>query len=129
MPVLEAMATRLPVIGTNACAIAEHLQDGRGLLIEPDYVMVDPWGNSKRFLASLEAGVAAMAALAAMPDGEREAMLDRAEAYVQERTWSQAADVLEGAIKDAVGTPSVAVQKIDWGIEERTDDEPNDQQG
>jgi len=98
MPVLEAMATRLPVIGTNCCAIAEHLRDGRGILIEPDYVMVDPWGNSLRYLAGLDSGIEAMEHLAAMPSVEREAMLDKAQAYTQARTWDKAADVLEVAI-------------------------------
>jgi len=98
MPVLEAMATRLPVAGTNCCAIAEHLQDGRGLMIGPDYVMVDPWGNSFRYLASLDSGIEAMERLAVMPGDERETMLDKAQAYVQERTWNKAADVLEATI-------------------------------
>ena len=102
MPVLEAMATRLPVVGTNCCAIHEHLQDGRGMMIEPDYVMTDPWGNSWRYMAGLESGMEAMEHLVSMPPEEREKMLDKAQAYVQERTWDKAADVLEGAIKRSV---------------------------
>jgi len=110
MPVLEAMASRLPVVGTDCTAIAEHLADGRGLLIEPDYVMRDPWGNSRRYLAGLDSGVAALHNLAkgeasltvkpsrGMDDGDRQIMLDRAEAYAFERTWEQAANVLAAAI-------------------------------
>lgn len=103
MPVLEAMACRLPVIGTNCTAIAEHLAGGRGLLIEPDYIMRDPWGNSRRYMAGLESGVAALHSLAKgdaplMDNGDHQIMLDRAEAYVFERTWEKAADVLVAAI-------------------------------
>jgi glycosyltransferase involved in cell wall biosynthesis len=101
MPVLEAMACRLPVVGTDCTAIAEHLADGRGLLIESDYVMRDPWGNSRRYLAGLESGVAALRCLAGMDDGKRQTMLDRAEAYTFERTWEQTADVLIAAISRA----------------------------
>jgi glycosyltransferase involved in cell wall biosynthesis len=98
MPVLEAMACCLPVIGTDCTAIAEHLADGRGLLIEPDYVMRDPWGNSRRYLAGLESGVAALHRLAEMSKTKRKRMLDRAETYVFERTWEKAADILVAAI-------------------------------
>jgi len=52
----------------------------------------------------LQSGVEAMERLVAMPDGEREAMLDKAQAYVQERTWEKAADVLEEALRKAIDT-------------------------
>jgi glycosyltransferase involved in cell wall biosynthesis len=102
MPVLEAMACRLPVVATDCTAINEHLRDGRGLLIPHDYIMVDPWGNSLRYFASLRGGVDALENLVAMQNGDKVTMLDKAEAYVQGRTWTKAADVLEVAIKRAI---------------------------
>lgn len=98
MPVLEAMACRLPVVGTNCTAIAEHLGDGRGLLIDPEYSMIDPWGNSMRYMASRAGGVDTLERLVAIGDDERETMLDAAQAYANARTWEQAADVLIAAI-------------------------------
>src|SRR3990167_9328236 len=38
LPLLEAMACGVPVIGTNCTAVAEVLGDGRGLLLDYDYV-------------------------------------------------------------------------------------------
>ena len=104
MPVLEAMACRLPVIGTKCAAIQEHLQDGRGLLIESDYSVIDVWGNSERFFASREDGVYQMRLLYAGMDAvDKGKMLDRAQEYVRERTWKAAADVLEGVMDRANG--------------------------
>jgi len=102
MPVLEAMACRLPVVGTDTCAIHEHLTSGRGLLIKPGYLMIDPWGNSQRALADRDAGVRALERLADMDTDKREAMLDKAQGYVQKRTWDKAVNVLNEAIDQAV---------------------------
>ena len=101
MPVLEAMACRLPVVGTGCTAIAEHLDDRRGLLIRPDYVMRDPWGNSRRYFAGLDQGITALNQVANLDGATRAQMLDAAEVYVFQRTWEQAADVLVAAIGQA----------------------------
>lgn len=102
MPVLEAMACRLPVLGTRCAAIEEHLQDERGLLIDADYVMVDPWGNSQRYFASREDGAIKLSILSmAGSDPALEEQLDDAQAYVQARTWDRAGQVLAAAIERA----------------------------
>lgn len=100
MPVLEAMSCRLPVVGTDCCAIHEHLTSGRGLLIKPGYLMIDPWGNSQRALADPQSGVRALERLVRMAPEKKEAMLDKAEAYVQKRTWDRAIKVLNDAIQE-----------------------------
>ncbi len=113
MPVLESMACRLPVIGTNCAAIAEHLAGERGLLIEPDYVMVDPWGNSNRYLASREDGLYKLKLWhTGMTVQDNAAMLDRAQAYVRARNWAEAGDILMAAIKQAQDIKAPYVEVI-----------------
>lgn len=103
LPVLEAMSCRLPVVGTKCAAIEEHLIDDRGLLIEPDYVMVDPFGNGRRYMAGRDAGVYALKLLRnGMSQADIQGMLDRAHNYVKNRTFEHAAAVLEVAIKEAI---------------------------
>lgn len=102
MPVLEAMSCRLPVVGTDCAAIKEHLEDDRGLAIRPDYIMVDPWGNSDRFMAGRKDGVYKLQLyFTGMQDTDRAIMLDKAQAYANEREWSIAGDVLINSIEQA----------------------------
>lgn len=100
IPIMEAMSTRLPCVGTKCAAIEEHLSDGRGLLIEPDYVHIDPWGNSRRYMASLEDGVYQLKLLkdGFSPEDYRK-MLDAAAGYMASRTWAQAGEILNKAIE------------------------------
>lgn len=101
MPVLEAMSCRLPVIGTCCAAIEEHLESQRGLLIDVDYVMVDPWGNSNRYMASREDGTYKLRLLAnGMSNKDRIEMLDCAQDYIKERTWEQAGNMLVETINE-----------------------------
>lgn len=105
LPVLEAMACRLPVIGTRCAAIEEHLSGDRGLLIEPDYVMIDPWGNSRRYLAGREDGVYKLKLWQnGLSPQDKLDMLDQAQAYVRERTWSRAGQILIEMIEQMKAT-------------------------
>jgi glycosyltransferase involved in cell wall biosynthesis len=54
IPILEAMAGGLPVVGCDTGAITELLQDGRGFLIHPEYTFIDVWGNSTRKMINIE---------------------------------------------------------------------------
>lgn len=56
LPILEAMAMRLPVVATNTGAMSEILADGRGWLVPSDYDFIDCWGNSLRSMISIEKG-------------------------------------------------------------------------
>lgn len=113
MPVLEAMAMRLPVIGTGCTAIEEHLANRRGYLIDPDYMMIDPWGNSRRYFASKEAGVPLLELLAS--EGPSKIMLDDAQTYVLARTWDKAGEVLIEAIEKtkAVRAPRLVLPVVE----------------
>lgn len=104
MPVLEAMAMRLPVVGTNCTAIAEHLQGERGWLIKPDYAITDAFGNGFRYFASREGGKVSLEFskdVIESRDAELSNMLDRAQAYVQALTWNKAGTVLVETIEKA----------------------------
>ncbi len=50
MPILEAMAVGVPCMATDACALHDHLKDGRGYLITPDFVYPDTFGNGNRYM-------------------------------------------------------------------------------
>lgn len=104
IPILEAMACRLPACGTKCAAIKEHLSDGRGLLIEPDYSVIDVWGNSNRYFAGREDGVYQLRLWhSGMDELNKVRMLEDAYQYVHQRTWPQATDILEKAIGRAYG--------------------------
>lgn len=49
-PILEAMSVGTTTIITNATAMADHADGGkRAIAIKPDYVAIDPFGNTDRF--------------------------------------------------------------------------------
>ena len=97
IPVLEAMAVKLPVVGTDCGAIAEHLADGRGLLIESEYEYTDPFGNGDRHMASIADGVDKLTLLDEF--GPERVDLAAAYEYVMERTWEKAGAVLAETIE------------------------------
>lgn len=98
MPVLEAMAMRVPVVATRCCALEEHLGGKRGLLIDPDYVVRDPYGNGYRYRIDKEKAVTALNQIVDATPEVRARLMDRAYAYVEERAWTKAVDTLEGVI-------------------------------
>lgn len=117
MPVLEAMSCRLPVIGTNCAAIKEHLDDGRGLLIDIDYEMIDPWGNSRRYFASREDGAYKLKLWhTGMSNADCEIMLNKAQAYANERLWGKAGDVLINVVRGLI-KPAEAIVESESELE------------
>lgn len=114
MPVLEALSCRLPVVGTKCAAIEEHLSEGRGLMIDPDYIMIDPWGNSRRYFASREDGAYQLKLLAnGMTPADIEIMMNKGQLYVNERTWSEAGQVLKDALKRVIVEEKAVVNMAD----------------
>lgn len=96
MPVMEAMATKLPVAVTSCTALEEHLEDGkRGYPIEYEYDYRDPFGNGRRYFASVESGVNALRQVA---NGADESKIKDGFSYIHHRSWDAAIDILERAI-------------------------------
>lgn len=99
MPVLEAMATGLPVVANRTGALPELIGDNeRGYLVEYEYVYVDPWGNSNRYFANAESGVIALQAIINDPS-EAKNRTDAARKYVENRTWEPSVLQLERAVE------------------------------
>lgn len=102
MPVLEAMAMRLPVVGTDCTAIQEHLADRRGWLIECNYKIRDPFGNGWRYYADTLHGAILLKQLQGEDNNAINDIfnrLDNAQYYALQRTWDKTAKVLIDAIE------------------------------
>jgi glycosyltransferase involved in cell wall biosynthesis len=118
MPVLEAMATRTPVVATHVSAIAEHLggfdeDEMRGHALNADYAFIDCFGNGQRYFVSVDDGVDVLDIVHGHWSDKRESaqngktvtdwekpILDNAQAYVNGRTWEKAAAQFAQIIKD-----------------------------
>ena len=120
LPILEAMATRVPVVATNCTAIPEHIyadpdwdrivngswrkgkpKGDRGIVIPVEYETNDPWGNSIRSFADIQEAADILVKLAkGRYDVERIKNLGMA--YAQSRTWEEAGVVLNGAVHRAI---------------------------
>lgn len=99
MPVLEAMATGLPVVANRTGALPELIGNNeRGYLVDYEYVYVDPWGNSNRYFANAESGVAALRAIINDPL-EAKNRADAARKYVESREWQPSVLQLEKAVE------------------------------
>lgn len=117
LPVLESMAMGLPVIGTDCCAIHEHLTDGRGFLIPPAHSYIDPFMNGNRYFVSVEDGVKVLDEVYQMWNNdslELDAVREKAYKYIESRSWDNSVTVLEdvlkkikGGIGDKAQTPAV----------------------
>ena len=96
LPVLEALSCGIPVVATNTGALTELLQDGRGWLVEPEYVIEnDVWGNSRRAFISTDMGATTLKNALDLPlDWE---MIDT---YISSRTWENATMQVENCIKE-----------------------------
>lgn len=108
MPVVEAMATGTPVAATNCTAIPEHLVAGegrfrpdlRGFPIEVEFVAIDPWGNSERSFVSVDDGVRQLRSIyKKRKRGKLDGIIQAGVEYAESRTWSNAGDVLEAAVR------------------------------
>lgn len=109
MPVLEAMACGVPVVGTKTGAITELLEDGRGCLVLPEYTFTDVWGNSQRNMISISSATGMINAMFFRESGKilTDIMVSNARKYVETRTW----DVPAGQLDEKVRELCITAQK------------------
>lgn len=103
MPILEAMAMKVPVVATNFAGMAEHLQDGKNgypidYYTEPEFdTYRDPFGNGKRVFAKRHEGFLVLHHLA--NGAEPEGRIQNAYEYVLGRTHQISTNQLRLAIE------------------------------
>jgi len=112
IPVLEAMATGLPVLGTDCTAIREHISDGRGLLIPWEFKYIDPFMNGNRYFASLSVGVEqlekAYSSWLTDDDPFLDSIREKAFKYIEGRKWEHTIALMDTVVKDIGGNKNVA---------------------
>lgn len=119
LPVMEAMASGVPVVATDCTAIPELLfsnpadrEGARGLTIDVEYWHLDPWGNSMRAYCDPFSAAAQLGAIYAMrraDDPRLPQMIADARAYMESRTWAKAGDVLFEAVERVALKPKPIV--------------------
>jgi intein/homing endonuclease len=96
LPVMEAMSSGLPVVGTDTGAVHELLEDGRGFLIAPEYEVLDVWGNSRRAFFGITEGANVIESLSESPLFALAAQ--KARSYIEGRSWDVPAKQLHEKI-------------------------------
>jgi glycosyltransferase involved in cell wall biosynthesis len=100
LPVMEAQACGVVVVGTDCTGIRENAGEGRGFLVPPEYVHIDPYFNQLRRWADPLAAAETLSMVARAPKTAREV---RAKAldYARTFTWHRAANVFEEVLHGA----------------------------
>ena len=116
MPVIEAMASGIPILTTHAAAFIEHIFDNpnearggglyvgeRGFTIPIAFEHIDVWGNSRRSYVDVEAGTEQLLKIIdlwkrhatefALPE-----MITRARLYAEDREWDHAGELLNNVV-------------------------------
>lgn len=105
MPVMESMSVGVPVVATNCGAMPELLRDelgyDRGFLMETEYNMIDPWGNSRRDFPDADSGVSLIERINLGRDGASNSSLitRSARQYMESRTWDSPVEQVEVALE------------------------------
>lgn len=87
MPVMEAMSVGIPVVATNCGAMPELLGDGRGFLMDTEYSMIDPWGNSRRDFPDAESGAKSLLKVHEARGVVELVCVSDARMYMESRGW------------------------------------------
>lgn len=92
----------VPVVATSCGAMPELLGDERGLLLDTEYSMIDPWGNSRRDFPSTNGGVYNLMLVNNGRDGtgNPSLMVRMAREYMESRTWDTPIGQVNKSIKE-----------------------------
>lgn len=89
LPILEAMSVGVPVIATNCTAMKEHLNGGeRGIALEPDFKLIDVFGNTDRFYViaeTLQGSLVNNRKILLENPEQLKVITDKAQAYIDDR--------------------------------------------
>lgn len=104
MPIMEAMSVEVPVVATNCGAMPELLGTEykweRGYLMETEYSMIDPWGNSRRDFPKADSGVEALLDVWAQRETSPLVAPNRARVFMESRTWDVPVEQVNKSIKE-----------------------------
>jgi len=101
MPVLESMAVGIPVAATDCTAVGELVSAGRGWGIKYDYTYRDPFGNGRRYLASIKSGVECLLEIYDLDNLVKERVAT-AHRFVNELKWEVAVDQVSKSIEEVI---------------------------
>lgn len=105
MPVMEAMSIGVPVVATACGSLPELLGGERGLLMDTEYSMIDPWGNSLRTFPNAESGAVLLKSVSLGKDGtgNPSLMTRLAREYMENRTWDKPVQQMVEALEKLDG--------------------------
>lgn len=101
MPVMEAMSVGVPVVATSCGAMPELLGNNgeRGWLINTEYSMIDPWGNSRRDFPNTNHAVGILDDISYKLKST-DLVVDNARGYMESRTWDTPIGQVNKSIKE-----------------------------
>ena len=102
LPVMDAMASGIPVVATKTGAMTELLEDCRGCLIAPEYTFTDVWGNSTRDMISIPFTYTYLKKISEGLYPEGGEVRTKALEYIKSRTWDIPVQQIDKAIKELV---------------------------
>jgi glycosyltransferase involved in cell wall biosynthesis len=108
IPVMESMAVGIPVVANKVGAIHELLESGRGFIVEPEYQMIDPFGNQNRYFINKFVAVQELSYISENKDNLH-GVIARAREFVEQMDWSVPAEQLAKAIGEIVNEQGLPV--------------------
>lgn len=105
LPVLDAMAAKVPVVATDTGAMHELLEDGRGFLVPSSYQIKDVWGNSKRDFIDIVHTFTNLKDVASTLYNHE--CIDRAYEYVKNRTWDIPVKQVDSKIRELLDEQTI----------------------
>jgi glycosyltransferase involved in cell wall biosynthesis len=115
-PIVEAMAVGLPVIAGNNTAMAEHIADGRGVVLPTDYVHRDVFGNTSRYYIYPQTIAKVIQETDQIPYPSFDNMIVSARNYVDQHTVDRMIEPLVEFIGDNESEQTQALQEPDQEV-------------